>query len=133
MAAINKVSSRSVTQKLQLKDGMKFLLVNPPVGYKESLGKLPRGVSLLSELSGQAEVIQVFVSSRVELEKQLVKLKPLLSPQGILWVTYPKDTSKIRTEINRDSIRKHAQSIDLEAVAIFSVDANWAALRLKIS
>ncbi len=127
------MSSKSVVQKLQLKAGQKFLLVNPPKGYMESLGELPKNVSVISELSDRAEMIQVFIPLRSELEEQMARLKPLLSPQGILWLTYPKGTSKIKTDINRDTIREYAQSVGLEAVAIFSVDANWAALRLKIS
>jgi hypothetical protein len=49
----------------------------------------------------------------------------------MIWVTYPKGTSKIKSDINRDSIWKYAQTIGLEAVAIFSVDGDWSALRPK--
>lgn len=101
-----------------------------PSGYSESLGPLPDGVRLRTELEGQADVIQVFVMKRSDLER-LNQLKSLLSRKGILWVTYPKGTSRIRTDINRDSIRVYSRSVGLEAVAIFSVDADWAALRLK--
>jgi hypothetical protein len=76
--------------------------------------------------------VQLFVASRKELEAQLGKLKGVLTPKGLLWVTYPKGTSKVKADINRDSIREYAQSLGLEAVAMVSVDDNWSALRLKI-
>jgi hypothetical protein len=56
----------------------------------------------------------------------------ILGPKGILWVTYPKGTSKIKADINQDSIREYAESVGLRAVSIFSVDEDWSALRLKI-
>ncbi len=49
----------------------------------------------------------------------------------MLWVTYPKGTSKVKADINRDIIREYARTIGLEAVALVSVDDTWSALRLK--
>ena len=74
------------------------------------------------------------MTSKKELSEQLSKLKPFLSDNGIImWVTYPKGTSKIKADINRDIIREIAPSFGLEAVAIFSVNEDWSALRLKPS
>lgn len=125
------MSSKSTSQKLQLKAGQRFLLVNPPAGYTHAIGKLPSNLTILADSAGSADVIQVFISSRKELEEQLATLKSRLNPKGILWVTYPKGASKSKQEINRDSIREYGHAVGLEAVAIFSVDANWAALRMK--
>jgi len=71
------------------------------------------------------------VTSKKELDEQLVKLKARLGSKGILWVTYPKGSSRIKADINRDIIREAALSVGLEAVAIFSLDEDWSALRLK--
>ncbi len=59
-------------------------------------------------------------------------MKSLLSPKGILWLTYPKATSKIKVDINRDTIREHSKLVGLEAVGIFAVGNEWSALRLKL-
>ena len=66
------------------------------------------------------------------MNNQLGKLKRLISPKGILWLTYPKGRSRIKTDVNRDIIRGEAEKHGLEAVAIFSVDEDWSALRLKL-
>jgi hypothetical protein len=47
-------------------------------------------------------------------------------------VSYPKGTSKVNTDINRDTIGLYAQSIGLQPVAMISIDDTWSALRLKI-
>ena len=125
------MSLKTVAQKLQVREGQKLLLVNPPRDYSELLVKqLPKNVVMLKG-TGEADVIQVFTSSNSQLNEQLGKLRKLLPPKGILWVTYPKGTSKIKTDVNRDIIRKEAEKFGLEAVAIFSVDNDWSALRLK--
>lgn len=122
-----------MAQKLQIRDGHRVLIVNPPKGYKESTVRgLSKKIVVLKEARAPVDIIQIFVTSKKELGEQLGRLKPLLDPKGILWVTYPKGTSKIQADINRDSIRQQAQTLGLEAVAIFSVDNDWSALRLKL-
>ena len=59
-------------------------------------------------------------------------LKPSLKPQGLLWVTYPKGTSKMKVDVNRDIIREYSETIGLKTVAQIAIDETWSALRLKI-
>ena len=126
------MSDKTIAQKLYIRPGNKFLLANPPQGYIDQLGELPPGVIILSDSSCLVEVIQVFVADRRELEAQLPRLKELLDPQGMLWVTYHKGTSRVKTDINRDTINAYAQTIGLQGVAMISIDEDWSALRLKI-
>jgi hypothetical protein len=126
------MSDKSIAQRLSIKPGTKFLLVNPPQGYLAQMGALPQGAVLLSVSSSPVEAIQVFVANRLELEAQLPKLKGLLAPKGMLWVTYHKGTSKVKTDVNRDTINAYAHSIGLEGVAMISIDDDWSALRLKL-
>jgi hypothetical protein len=93
---------------------------------------LPPNVTVLTKPTEPFDRIQVFVISRKELEEQLENLKRFLKPKGLFWVTYPKGRSKIKADINRDSIAKYARTIGLEGVAMISVDDTWSALRLKI-
>jgi len=126
------MSDKSIAQKLFIKPGNKVLLVNPPAGYLTQMGQLPEGTILLSDSSCLVEVIQVFVINRTELEAQLPKLKDLLAPKGMIWVTYHKGTSKVKTDINRDTINAYAGSLGLQGVAMISIDDDWSALRLKL-
>jgi predicted CoA-binding protein len=126
------MSSKSIAQKLQIRENYSVLFVNEPKGYRSMLGKLPANVTLLTEPTKSIDVVQVFVTSKREFESQLSDLKSLLSRKGLLWITYPKGTSKVKADINRDSIRQFAQKIGLQAVAMISIDDTWSALRLKI-
>lgn len=125
------MSEKTIAQKLFIKPGNTLLLVNPPEGYLARMGELPDGTILRNESSEPVEVIQVFVADRAELEGYLPRLKELMKPKGMLWVTYHKGTSKVKTDIHRDTINAYAQSIGLQGVAMIAIDDDWAALRLK--
>ncbi len=124
---------KTVAQKLLIKENYKVIFINEPKNYKEILEELPINVTVLARTNTSVDLIQFFVTSKKELEEKLNGLKSNLSPKGLLWVTYPKGTSKIKTDINRDIIREYARSINLEAVAMISIDDTWSALRLKSS
>lgn len=127
------VSEKTVAQKLQIKPGQKLLLVNAPENYVEQLSiSLPEDALLSSPRKSSADVIQVFVRSKKEMRELLPKVRKMVSPKGIIWATCPKGSSSMKSDVNRDIIRFYVEKVGLEAVAIFSVDDNWSALRLKI-
>lgn len=125
------MSDKTIAQKLFIKPGNRVLVVNPPAGYLVQLGALPGGATILSDAATPVDAIQLFVTNRAELEAQLPRLKALLARKGMIWVTYHKGTSKVKTDINRDTINAYAHTIGLEGVAIISIDDDWSALRLK--
>ena len=125
------MSDKSISQKLSIKPGNKLLLINPPDGYLARMGQMPPGAIILNDSSILVEAIQVFIANRAELEEQLPRLKELMAPKGMLWVSYHKGTSRVKTDINRDTINAYARSLGLEGVTMISIDDDWSALRLK--
>jgi len=122
---------KNVSQKLLIKDGYKVLLIDPPKGYLTARrGEFP-GAKISESKKGEADLIQVVVASDAELKKKVPGLKERLKPKGLLWATYPKGASKLKSDIHRDTIREYAETIGLEAVSIVAVDEDWSALRLK--
>jgi hypothetical protein len=126
------MSEKTLAEKLLIKAGYRVLLVNTPDGYENILKDLPQGVKILEKLSKNIDLIQLFVNTLAELEAELIAIKPLLKPDGILWLSYPKKTSKIKADINRDSINAYARTVGLQGVSMVSIDDTWSALRLKI-
>jgi hypothetical protein len=124
------MSDKPIFEKLQLKPGRKLLIVNAPAGYLEKAGAVPTGADLLSEPQ-EAFIIQVFVLKQAELESALTRYAPLLQPGGMLWVTYPKLSSPLKGDINRDTINTFAQVNGWTGISIISIDEDWSALRLK--
>jgi len=127
------MSMKPIAQKLLIKENQVFLLLNAPDGYRSKLGSLPRNVSLSTTWVERPDVIQVFVSSESEARNEVSAIKPLLGSRTVFWVTYPKGTSGVRTDVGRDTLRAYAASIGLKAVAMVAIDDVWAALRLRIA
>jgi hypothetical protein len=126
------MSEKSIAQKMLLKPGYRLLLVNAPDGYLQRLGELPAGAQVVGEATPPVDAIQVFLSTKAELQHQLQALRPLLGPKTLLWVTYPKQSSKVPSDVNRDIIWAEARQLGFDAVANFAVDDVWSALRLKL-
>jgi hypothetical protein len=100
----------------------------------------PANAALVAELpaeklvkKGPADLVIYFANSQMELQKHLPKVKERLEPKGALWVAYVKGTSKLRSDLHRDTIREYGESIGLTSVAMISIDEDWSALRLKIT
>ena len=125
-------STKSIPEKLQMKPGRSVIFVNKQGAYDKTIGKLPFGVEIADNASKSIDVIQIFAQSRQQLENELPKWKTLVAAKGMIWLTYPKGTSSMKSDINRDSIAAYAETLGLEGVAIVSIDDDWSALRLKV-
>ena len=66
------------------------------------------------------------------MEQQLILLKNELDPNGMIWVSWPKKTAKVKTDITEDTIRNHALSIGLVDIKVCAVDETWSGLKLVI-
>jgi hypothetical protein len=120
------MSLKTVREKLRITEVSDVMILNAPEGYIKSLN-----ITLIERSQNSVDIIQLFVTSSQQLEKELPKCQELLKPKGILWVTYPKLSSSIRGDLNRDVIGDYAKTLGLKSVAICGIDTTWSALRLK--
>jgi hypothetical protein len=92
----------SLARRFRPKQGDRAAVVNPPKGYARTLGPLPDEFSLSRGLQGSFDWIQAFVESQTGLEKTLPRLVKQLKPLGLLWISSPKGSSGIQTDLTRD-------------------------------
>jgi hypothetical protein len=74
----------------------------------------------------------LFVTEAVVLQARLTQLRPLLAPNGMIWVSWPKKASKVPTDITEDAIRALALPMGFVDVKVCAVDAVWSGLKLVI-
>ena len=89
-------------------------------------------LELLDRPEQKIDAAHLFVTERSELERQIRNLLPLLSPAGFIWVSWPKKTSKVPTDVSEDVIRRLALPIGLVDVKVCAIDGTWSALKLVI-
>ncbi|MHA1951721.1 MAG: hypothetical protein ACXAAO_10695 [Candidatus Thorarchaeota archaeon] len=124
-------SKTALPAKLFIKENYNVVLLNAPENYRTRLTPLPDGVTITTEVIPDADFIQVFLVDREEMEQQLKPLTTNLKPNGWLWVSYPKGSSKVKTDINRDSIWEYGKGLGLKAVHQISIDDTWSSMRFR--
>jgi len=126
-------------KKLLLKPGYRAALLYAPEGYPRSEGDLPEGVHLVDETGVAAEpphsfdFVHLFVGSVRELQERSPGALTAVKSGGLLWISYPKKTGKIKTDISRDAGWDAVKRAGLEGVSLVSVDDTWSAMRFRPS
>ena len=125
-------SGTPLAQKLGIKAGQKVVTIGAPASYRKLLAPLPEGVSFTSEIKAGAVFVHLFVSERKVLEKELKRLRKLIADTGILWISWPKKSSGVATDITEDTIREVALPLGFVDVKVCAVDETWSGLKLMI-
>ena len=125
------MAASPLAKKLGIKAGHKVLVLNSPEGYIDSLSDLPQGVELSTDADGAFDFIQVFVNSKAEVDNLAPTGLGALQPGGLLWFPYPKKTSKIATDISRDTGWDRLAKAKMRPVSQISIDETWSALRFR--
>ena len=119
-----------LARKLKLKAGMRAAIVGAPPGYLDRL-EPPEGVAISEVLDGRFDWIQVFVRTSAELAGLVKPLTAAIAPDGRIWISYPKGSSKIQTDLTRDKGWQPLDGSDLMWLSLVSVDETWSAFGLR--
>lgn len=120
-----------IAKKLQIRPGKSWLFYNAPEHYLAALEPLPEGGVITFEPNGNIDGVQLFVIDSADLAKSLKVIAPLLKPDTIVWATYPKKASGIKTDLEMTKSWDEAAKYGLRPVAAAGIDENWTAMRLR--
>ena len=123
--------TKPLARKLGLNPGMRALIIAPPPGYLKLLTPLPDNLTLSSKAKGAYPFVQVFAMSLPEINDLAKKLPECAAPNALVWISYPKKTSKLKGSLSRDVIRKVMSTWEWRAVSIVAIDEEWSALRFR--
>jgi hypothetical protein len=125
------MAENALAKKLKLKPGQRAGLIGAPEGYLKALSPLPAGVEAVEKLSGQFDWLQVFVRNKAEIDKLAPRAAKALRPEGRLWISFPKGSSKIQTDLTRDQGWDVLHGLDLKWLTLVSVNDTWSAFSLR--
>lgn len=123
------MADKTVTEKMHVKNATALAVLNAGSEHAALLAALP--AERMAQAGAPADWMLLLARSRAELEQHLPQAQARLAPGGALWVAYIKGGTKAGSDIDRDSIRAHAQTLGLDSVAMIAIDTRWSALRLK--
>lgn len=114
----------SLLKKMHYKGGQAQVF-NAPEGYL-------LGIESSSEEQADYQFVQLFVRDAKEVEMWLPKIIAMLAPDAVFWITYPKKSSNMKTDIHRDILASMVEAAtDYQVVSNVSIDTTWSALRLR--
>jgi hypothetical protein len=120
----------AILKKMRFKEELHGVVLNAPAeiegalveaGFSKKIGPGETGFTLL------------FVRDRAEAEAYFKPTIEAIERDSLLWVAYPKGGSKVKTDINRDSLWKFAEPYGFRPVSQVSIDKTWSALRFRPS
>ena len=126
-------SGTSLIRKLGIKEGFKISVIDPPAAYWKLFGALPDQTSL-GDLPSDASLdfAHAFVEDEAALERWLGELRERIVPNGMIWISWPKRSSGIQTELNGNLVRELGLKAGLVDVKVASIDETWSALKFVI-
>lgn len=122
----------TLLQKLGIKPETTIALINVPEHYEETLGELPATVHIHSDLKTTYPFIQFFTRQKQDLDIAFNLLKAHMKQDGMLWISWPKGSSQLETDLNENSIREMGLAIGLVDVKVCAIDEDWSGLKFVI-
>ena len=122
-------SGTSLIKKLGLAPGMKAAFPGAPDHYRTLLGELPEDLRILTRLGREMDFIHFFTHRRAELLRRLPALKKALAPAGMLWISWPRKTSRLEKDLAEGNVRAARLASGLVDGKICAVDDDWSGLK----
>ena len=124
--------SQTILEKLQLKNEKNILIQGLPSSIEKQFNKLSFAKNLTPLLrTRKIDFALVFAVSENQLNGILEDIMPALKEDSKLWIAYPKLTSKITTDLNREGSWNKLIDAEYENVDQVSLDHVWHAVYFK--
>jgi hypothetical protein len=125
--------ANTIAQKLRIREKDILLALSPPSEFKKNIGVLPAGVRIITS-GKEYDQVHWFVLNRAQMVKEMKKVLALLKEGVILWIYYPKGTSKLQTDLTRDKgwekLLSHGDK--LTWISLISFDETWSVFGCRL-
>lgn len=123
-------SGTPLAKKLGIKEGFKIALYQQPEYYFNLFTDFPNDVKIINK--SKVDFIHYFVKEEKQLLKDISKLKNQIEQNGMIWISWPKKSSKVETDITENAIRNIALKNGLVDIKVCAVDEIWSGLKMVI-
>ena len=125
-------SGTPLAKKLGIKPGCAVHVVAGPDGYARLVAPLPPGAELDAPLSAATDLVHLFTSKKADLARRLKSYRTKLKPNAAIWVSWPKKSSKVPTDVTEDVIRAVALPLGFVDIKVCAVNEVWSGLKLVV-
>ena len=125
-------SGTPLPQKLGIKPGMTLHVVDAPMDYAALIAPVGGKVAFATRLTREVELLHAFVTKKDRLEEVLDRARAGLGTEAVVWVSWPKKTGKVASEVTEDTVRDMALPLGFVDVKVCAIDATWSGLKLVV-
>jgi hypothetical protein len=125
-------SGRAIAQKLGIKPGFCIFADGVPCAYDKIVGPLPPGVSLQAKPRSPLDMVHLFATRAAGLGVKLRGYRKTIAPDGMIWVSWPKKSSGVASDLSDVVVRDIALPLGLVDVKVCAIDEVWSALKFVI-
>lgn len=122
-------SGKSLMGKLGIKPGQLVYFREAPDEYYKELGNIPKSVFVAKKLNRPVDFIHAFYTDAAKLKKDTIHFKQYLELNGVLWISWPKKTSKVETDITEQTLRDILLPLNLVDIKVAAIDDTWSGLK----
>jgi hypothetical protein len=125
-------SGTALEKKLGIKENFIIRLIHAPENYFDLFVEWPEKISISDDPKVKKNLIHFFTKEFSEYYSLLPLLKKEIEQNGMIWVSWPKKSAKVSSDVTEDLIRNYALETGLVDIKVCSVNEVWSALKLVI-
>jgi hypothetical protein len=125
-------SDKAVAQKLGIKPGFCIFVDGAPSAYRAMVGPLPADVEIKAAAQPSLDMVHLFATRAAGLAAKLRRYRKKIAPDGMIWVSWPKKSSGVASDLTDIVVRDTALPLGLVDVKVCAVDETWSGLKFVI-
>jgi hypothetical protein len=125
-------SGTPLAKKLGIKDGFRIALLHMPDDVQTDLHDALARYQPSKKTAKNLDFIFLFAKSRAEFERDLLPAAKALAPAGMLWVSWPKKSSSVSSDIDENIVRQSGLAVGLVDIKVCAVTEVWSGLKFVI-
>jgi hypothetical protein len=122
-------SATPLPKKLGIKSGFRVFFMDPPPEVLAELGPALKECELLREKKNPLDFAMLFTSSRKRLDNEFARTSKMLAPAGMLWISWPKKSSGVTSDLDEHAVRQIGLQAGLVDVKVCAVTDVWSGLK----
>ena len=125
-------SGTPLAKKLGIKPGFRIKIVEEPKDYFSLFTDLLMDLEIIRDLEIEKDFIHYCTTSALQLKKDIGQLKKEIVQHGILWISWPKKTAKLATDLNGNFVREIGLGAGLVNIKVCAVNEIWSGLKFVV-
>lgn len=125
-------SGTPLAKKLGIKSGLRVKFINEPKEYLSLFTDLPDDIKVINDVNNKKDFIHYFVKKVSELDKNIHILKLEIEQNGMIWISWPKKSAKVVTDLDGNIVREIGLAAGLVDIKVCSINEVWSGLKFVI-